>query len=688
MTKLARVVAVVAALYLSLALVWDGARYPFMGVDYTLYGNASRPAELVGKPWAAEQMKLWASTFDVDVVVSGSPQKTGVIAGYSGHVGSEFDRWLKSGYPCFKRPCYAKPLSLADNPKEINSFEAGVTNLSFMGSNARVAAGAAQEYYATRGWKTGIQELSSPGVWLSRFQVLFPQVMFLVAILIFMLTAGHTLSRGRSVGIQLLQGNPRWQIALGEALVWTFWLWVGATLVLGCTYLGSLVMVDGHFFLYIARTYAAIVFIFWAVGLLGSFIAHQILRATGILEAIKGRLRFGASFPIMYILRSVVVVLCAILLLSLTQTSSDLQAGTALRSQLGPLGAFSSFGVNTGVGDNKAVQAATTMEMAPLFADGHLVVTRAAPQFFYVTSPDLDATIHDGGDKMVAEVNAEYLKMVPTRLANGHMLNPAVDLDDSRVTLLFPEGTSNKVEQDIRSYVAQSMFSTGRLGSVPGWDIRNVPVKEMVAAKGNYHYAMNSGVFSRIANPIVIVFPNRFTLGSDFIYSSEGILARTADIPEVLRRSPSLSKGITGFDPVAKGVEERLDGLNADLIRELFELVAYLILLPLSTVALVLMYTRQHARRIFAQTINGRSFVEIAPIIIILDLVTLCATAWFARPRAPTLDQLRVFGENASTAPLRNFVTVVAVLISLMVAEYILFKRTQQRIVVERGGAA
>ena len=566
------------------------------------------------------------------------------------------------------------------------SFTHGVSQLAFMGSNARVAANAAQKHYATRGWKTGIQEYSSPGVWLSNFQNLFPQVMYIVAILIFMLTAGHTLSRGRSVGIQLLQGNPRWQIALGEALAWTFWLWGGATLALGCTYLGSLVMVDGHFFLYIARAYAAIIAIFWVVGLLGSFIAHQILRATGILEAIKGRLRFGASFPIMYILRSVVVVLCAVLVLSLTQTSSDLQASTALRSQLGPLGAFSSFRVNTGAGDNKAVQAATTMEMAPLFADGHLVVTRAAPQFFYVTSPDLDVTIHDGGDKMVAEVNAEYLKMVPTRLANGHMLNPAVDLDDSRVTVLFPEGTSNKVEQDIRSYV-QVMFTTGSLGSVPGWDIRNVPVKELPVAKGNIHYAMN-GVFSRIANPILIVFPNRFILGSDFVYSSEGILVRTADVPEVLRRSPSLSKGIIGFEPVAKGIDERLDGLNAELIRELFELVAYLILLPLSTVALVLMYTRQHARRIFAQTINGRSFVEIAPMIIILDLVTLCATAWFARPRAPTLDQLRVFGENASTAPLRNFVTVVAVLVSLMVAEYILFKRTQQRILLERGSEA
>lgn len=169
MAKFARVVAVIAALYMAIGLVWSGARDPFMGLDYTLYGADSRPAELVGKPWAAEEMKLWASTFDVDVVVTGSPQTPGVVAGYPGHVGSEFDRWLKSGYPCLKRPCYTKALSLADNPKEINSFEVGVSQLAFMGSNARVAGTAVQEHYATRGWKTGIQDLNSPGVWLSNF---------------------------------------------------------------------------------------------------------------------------------------------------------------------------------------------------------------------------------------------------------------------------------------------------------------------------------------------------------------------------------------------------------------------------------------------------------------------------------------------------------------------------------------
>jgi len=680
--RFARIVAVLTALYMAIALVWDGSRDPFMGIDYTLYGASARPVELVGAPWPAQAMKNWAERFDVDVVVNGSPRAPGQVAGYAAHADSEFGRWLTEGYPCLRKPCVAKPVSLTDKPESIASFEIGVSGLSFMGSNSLEAAQAAQRYFSAEGWQTGIQELNSPTVWISQFRSLFPQVMLIVAILIFMLAGGATLDRSRSVGVQLLQGIPRWQIALSEQIVWTFWLWVGAALALAALYLGDLVVADGHFYVYMLRAFVVLVATFWLTGLVGSIIAHVVLRATSMLDAIKGRLRFGASFPIMYFLRSVVIVFCGGLLLSLSQTWSDLQSNTNLLASLGQWREFSTFGVNTGAADNRAVQESTAAQLTPLYADGRLVITRAKPEFYYTTGPDL--TVHPGEAGMVAEVNSAYLEMTPTKLANGRLLSPARDVAKSRMTLLFPESTSAKVKQDIRSYVAHSMFGTGGLGGVPGWDLKNVPLTEVSIADGGVHFSV-AGSPSRIINPVLIVFPNDFVLGKEFAYTSEGILVRTGDIPRTLEQAPSLGQGNGGFDTVESTLAQKVALLKGGLERSLFELGAYLILLPLSTIAVVLMYMRQHRRRIFVQSINGRRPAEMAPLIILLDVVTLCATAWFARPELATVDQLREFGENASLAPMAKFGLVMTVFASLIAAEALLFRRTQRRLLVEHG---
>ncbi len=681
--KLARIVAVLSALYMAIALVWDGSRDPFMGADYTLYGASARPVELVGAPWPAQAMKDWAESFDVDVVVSGSPRAPGQVAGYAAHVDSEFGRWVQEGYPCLRRPCVTKPISLTNKPESIASFEIGVSGLSFIGANSLEAAQAAQRYFSAAGWQTGIQELNTPKVWISKFRSLFPQVMLIVSILIFTLAAGATLGRSRSVGVQLLQGIPRWQIALSEQIVWTFWLWTGAALAIAALYLGDLVVADGHFYVYMLRAFVALVATSWLTGLVGSIVAHFVLRGTSMLDAIKGRLRFGASFPIMYLLRSVVIVFFGGLLLSLSQTWSNVQANASLQASLGQWSEFSTFAVNTGAVDNRAVQESTAAQLTPLYADGRLVITRAKPGFYYTPGPDLSLTVHSGEAAMVAEVNLAYLEMMPTKLANGRLLDPARDVAKSRMTLLFPESTSAKVKQDIRSYVAH-MFSTGGLGGVPGWDLKNVPLTEVAIADGGVHFSV-AGDPLRIFNPILIVFPADFVLGKEFAYTSEGILVRSSDISRVLEQAPSLGQGIGGFNTVESALAQKAGLLEGDLERSLFELGAHLILLPLSTIAIVLMYMRQHRRRIFVQSINGRYPAEMAPLIILLDFVTLCATAWFARPQVATVDELRAFGENASLAPMAKFGLVMMVFVSLIAAEALLFRRIQRRLLAEHG---
>lgn len=683
MARFARLVAVLTALYMSIALVWDGSRDPFMGTDYTLYGASARPANLVGLPWPAQAMKNWAERFDVDVVVSGSPRATGQVAGYAAQVDSEFGRWLAEGYPCLRKPCIAEPVSLKDNPESIASFEIGVSGLSFMGSNSLAAARAAQKYFSAVGWQTGIQEQSSPTVWISKFRSLFPHVMLIVTILIFTLAAGSTLGRSRSVGVQLLQGIPRWQVALSEHIVWTFWLGAGALVASVALYLGDLVVADGHFYIYMLRAFLAIVAIFWLAGIIGSIVAHLVLRETSMIDAIKGRLRFGVSFPIMYLLRSVVIIFCGGLLLSLSQTLSDVESNANLQRNLGPWSEFATFTVNTGAADNTAVQESTAAQLAPLQRDGRLVLTRAKPQFYYTAGPALSLTDHPGEAGMVAEVNSAYLELTPTELANGQMLNPMRDVAKSRMTLLFPESTSAKVKQDIRSYVAR-MFSTGGLGGVPGWDLKNVPLTEVVLADGGNHFSI-AGDPVRIINPVLIVFPTDFIPGKEFAYTSEGILLRSSDIASILKEAPALVQGNGGFTTIGATLAQKTQLQKGGLERSFFELGAYVILLPLSTIAVVLMYMRQHRRRIFVQTINGRSFAEMAPLLILLDVVSLSATAWFARPQVATFDQLREFGENASLAPMAKFGLIMMVFASLIAAEVLLFKRTQRKTLIEHG---
>jgi len=683
--KFARIVSILTALYMAIALVWSGSRDPFMGLDDTLYGTSNRPSALVGAPWPAQAMRGWAEKFDVDVVVSGSPRLPGTIAGYSAHADSEFDRWLTEGYPCLRKPCVAKPVSLLAEPGLLGSFEIGVSELSFMGEKSMEAAEAAQQYFSTEGWQTGVQARSTPAVWVANFRLLFPQVLLLVSILIFMLTAGATLGRSRAVGVQLLQGIPRWQIALSEQIQWTFWISLSAALALGALYLGVFVVAGGHFYVYMARAFMVLVLIFWVTGLVGSIAAHGVLRATGMLDAIKGRLRFGASFPIMYFLRSVVIIFCGTLLLSLNQVWSDLQANADLQASLGPWSGFTTIGVNTGTSDNGAVQESTAAQIAPLLADGRLVLTNAKPEFFYANMPSPDIKIQPGGATMVVEVTTAYLEIAPTKLPSGQLLNAAQEVERSRMTLLFPESTSQKVKQDIRSYVAHSMFALGRLGRVPGWDLNNVPLAEKSIADGGAYFSITGGLPSRIVDPVLIVFPKDFLPGKEFAFTGGGLMMRTADIPNILKEAPSFGQGIAGFDTVDSTVAAKVEQLRGELTRSLFELGAYIILLPLCTISAILMYTSQHGRRIFVQSINGRGFLEMAPLIIALDAISLCATAWFARPTTATLDQLREFGDRASIAPTAKFGLVMLVFASLLVAEGLLFRRTQRRLLTERG---
>lgn len=684
MARFARLVALIAAVFMAVGLVWDAARDPFLGLDYTLYGTADRPSALVGHHWPSDRMKQWAEQYKVDVVVGGSPAKPGVMAGYPASSGSTFSRWVRNGYPCLREPCAAQPISLDEHPEALQSYEIGVAYMSFMGDNAQQAAFAAKDYFThQQRWPVDVQDLDSPRVWITRFRTLFLRSAAVIAVMVLMLMGGHVLARSKAVGIQLLQGASRAQILCADALVWTASLtaWAAAVLVTG--WLVSHVLVHGHMFGHMALTCGLLVAVFWIAGLCGLVAAHQALRFTSIRDAIKGKARFGITFPIMYVLRSLVVVLFGALLLVMGHTTATLRSDQTLRADMGPMAGFSSYAVNTGAADNPDVQKSTAVQLAPLYAANQLVVTRAKPAFFYDNSATIDTSLNKGDESLVMEVNPAYLALAPTRLSNGRLLDPRVDLPADRMTVIFPEGTADATRQGILSYVHHSMFAAGDLGTVPGWDRTNVPISELTAARtGNHHYAISEGAITGIADPVMICLPQRFVPGTDLTYTGEGFLVRTDRIPQVLKAAPSLQSGITGFTTLEAELSQRINLSQEDLSRETFELAAYLILLPIGTVALVLLYTREHMRRIFVQSSSGRPLWEMAPLLVVFDTISTVACLWFARPKTASMDQLQTLGSLAVVAPTYRFAAVAGIIAVLLAMQYLLLRRTAGRVLV------
>ncbi|WP_116116011.1 hypothetical protein [Austwickia chelonae] len=688
MARLAKIIVLVTALYMAFAVLWNGARDPYLGLDLALYGAADRPAELIGKAWPAEEMSRWSEQFNVDVVATGTPADPGKIVGFPAHSGSTFDQWLRDGYPCLRAPCVTRVLSLKEHPESLRDYEVGVSSLAFIGPDSHRAAGVARNHFEALGWRVGIQELNGPRVWLAQFRILFLPALSAVVLLLFFLAAGHTLARSKEVGVHVLHGKSRPQVAVAHCLTWVVHIGAGFAVVELVALAVFWLLWQGHFFVYFTVFFAVLTVGLSMTAITGLLLGHYLLSLTSVVEAINGKLRFGPSIFLVYIARSMAILAVGVLSLSLAVSAGKIAAGRSLLQNMGSLDAYSSYGVNTGATDDKAVARQAAAQLTPLFRSGELLLTRCQPSLYYQPADRSGIELRSQDTALVLEANGAYLADFPRRFVDGRQMDPERDLPDSEMSVLFPEGTPTELKENIRAYISNLLFSNGSLGHVDGWVTTAVPVREFEIQRGSTSpCAMGSLV--NATDPIIVVFPSQFELGEDFVFGGGGrMLLKTSDIDHITSVAPAFHSGVAEYRSLKVGLEQEIPLWEAGLYRGFFELGVYAFLLPLSAIAIALMYSRQNKQRIAIQGLSGRPFREMWPLLVILDAVSLVAVLWAARPtEAATVDQLTTLGALALGAPTLRFATVVAVLALVFAVQYSVLYMTQRRLVMKRSAA-
>ena len=113
----------------------------------------------------------------------------------------------------------------------------------------------------------------------------------------------------------------------------------------------------------------------------------------------------------------------------------------------------------------------------------------------------------------------------------------------------------------------------------------------------------------------------------------------------------------------------------------MIELLGLLLVLPLCTLAAVFLYVRQNSKRVFIQTTSGHRLVDIAPMLIVVDVITAAALCWYSWPKGAVLDDLHKYGELALMAPKVQFAFVIMVFLLVVLLQYGLLDRLRWGIV-------
>lgn len=676
MLKAGRVVAVLMSLYMAFGLIWTGARDPYMGVDVELYGVGARPSTMVGKAWPASKMEEWSREFDVDVLVAGTPKRAGVIAGYPASQNSEFATWLKNGYPCLNS-CVAKPLNLKDHPGDIRDFETEVAGLYFMGGRSKEAAATASAYFKSRGWSTGFEELDSRQNWITDFQDLFGRLMLVSSAIVLLLVGGCVLTRSHSVGVLLLQGSSRLGLVLVDLLTWVKLMLSGAVFGLVGMFLLFRVAFGGHQFGRVVLAFTPIWAALTIVGALGIFFAHGILSRSSILGMVKGETRFGATFPIVYLLRTFLILAMVSLLMALMSSVSDYQEQRQVEAHLGAMKTLSLLQFNAGVGDDVEHQGSAVPEFTRLLSSGEFIVNQATPAYYLDTSDSITDQLGNGQESLVIEASSGFFKMNSFTMLNGRPVDFSRDIVRDNMTLLVPAGTNPKIFDIVSGYVKNVVHSNG---AIPGMKPGVAPHVVLVKRSDRYYNTYGRGI-SRVKNPIIIVYPNTFRPSQDYVTSLQGLFVESRRQAEVLASAPNFASLISDSRPAAKVVSESVASKQGKMDQGLIELLDLLLVLPLCTLAAVFLYVRQNSKRVFIQTTSGHRLVDIAPMLIVVDVITAAALCWYSWPKGAVLDDLHKYGELALMAPKVQFAFVIMVFLLVVLLQYGLLDRLRWGIV-------
>lgn len=678
MLKAGRLVVALMSLYMAFGLIWTGASFPLMGVDQELFGVGARPPELLGQPWPTEKMQDWAHEYDVDVLTQGSPQMPGLVAGFPASEESEFATWLRDGYPCLNS-CVVQPLNLELSPEAIAQFEMNVSGLYFMGERSEEAAQEAVAYFQSIGWETGYAALDSQEYWVGLFRTLFDRLFVITAVIVLLLAGGSVLVRSRSNGVLLLQGSSRGELVLADILIWLKLALSGAGLGLVALFGVFLVAFKGKQFDRIALAAVPIVITLALVGVLGIALAHQILRATRILGMVKGQTKFGLALPLIYLLRSSLVLVMVALLVTLSTSINSYREQQEMKGKLGAMASQSLVMFNSGSGDNQEGREKAASEAANMFANGDLILNQAQPAYYFDASQSIRHELQSGDQSLVIEATVGFFKVNQMTLSNGRRFDVDRDMNPSEVALLVPEGADQRVVDSVVEYVRNSFGEDG-VGMILGAEVDVAP-KVMSIQNNQQGYLTYSGDITSAQNPIVIVYPKGFSPSSGFITSLSGLFIDSTKVSMMHEVAPHFASLIVDPMPVSEVVSDALDENMIAVNQGVIELVGVLLALPLCTLAGAFLYIRQNAKRVFIQTISGHRLFEIMPMLVLVDAITVVATCWYLRPTVPDLGDLHSYGQLALVGPTIQFSLAIGVLVLMIAMQIGILKKLQWNVV-------